>query len=164
MCGPPTCLGLESTVVDMTSTPPRVLRPGGLSIEEMHSHVPNIEPYSARPELSRESHVNSPGLKHRHYQPRASVMVLDAETFQQSDFLLKSKSLRSHYIGLKYPGNSQAFQTVLVCKNAEDYASRVFDFFRQADLLKADVVCCECVPEVGIGVALMDRLRRASHS
>ena len=91
-------------------------------------------------------------------------MVLDAETFKQSDFVLKSKSIRSHYIGLKHPGNSQAFQTVLVCKNAEEYASRVFDFFRQADLLKADVVCCECVPEVGIGVALMDRLRRASHS
>ncbi len=164
VCGPPTCLGLESTVVDMTSTPPRVLRPGGLSIEEMHSLVPGIQPYFAHPELSRESLVNSPGLKHRHYQPRASVMVIDADTLKQSDFVLKSKSRRSHYIGLKHPGNSQAFQAVLVCKNAEEYASRVFDFFRQADLLKADVVYCECVPEVGIGVALMDRLRRASHS
>jgi len=164
VCGPPTCLGLESTVVDMTCTPPRVLRPGGLSIEEMHSLVPSIQPYSARPELSREALVNSPGLKHRHYQPRASVMVIDAETLKQSAFLLTSNDRLAHYIGLTLPRNLQAFQTVLVCKNAEEYASRVFDFFRQADLLKADMVCCECVPEVGIGVALMDRLRRASHS
>lgn len=163
VCGPPTCLGLESTVVDMTSTPPRVLRPGGLSIEEMHSLVPSIQPFSAEPEIGSESIVNSPGLKHRHYQPRAAVMVVDAESLTPCDSVLISKYRRSHYIGLTPPANSQAFQTVLVCKNAEEYASRIFEFFRQADLLQADMVCCECVPEVGIGVALMDRLRRASH-
>ncbi len=163
VCGPPASLGLESTVVDMTSIPPRVLRPGGLSIEEMHSFVPSIQPYSAHPEHGSESLVHSPGLKHRHYQPRAAVMVVDLASLTPSDFVLISKFRHSHYIGLTPPTNSHAFQTVLVCKNAEEYASKIFDFFRQADLLQADMVCCECVPEVGIGVALMDRLRRASH-
>ena len=162
VCGEPTRFGLESTVVDVTSNPPRILRPGSVSLEDLKLVAANIQPYMLSASSSSQSPANSPGLKHQHYQPRAKVIILNSTSSFDSYLNLNVK--RPHYIGLCSLSNSAPFQTVLLCENASEYAAKLFDFFRQADLANADLVCCESVPEVGIGVALMDRLRRASQS
>ncbi len=162
VCGEPTSFGLESTVVDATSQPPRVLRPGGVSLEQLQEVCPSIEPYARFPSTQSGSAVNSPGLKYKHYQPSARVMVVSALT-ADSELASSMPSMPvAHYIGVKQPANPSRFRCVLVCANASDYAAKLFDFFRKADLSGADVVCCEAIEEVGIGVALLDRLRRAS--
>ena len=162
VCGEPTSFGLESTVVDATSHPPRVLRPGGVSLEQLQEVCPSIVPYSPHSLSQSKSAVNSPGLKYKHYQPSARVVVVSAVTADSElESTLPTSSI-AFYIGVKQPANPSRFRSVLVCSNVSDYASKLFDFFRKADLSAADVVCCEEVEEVGIGVALLDRLRRAS--
>jgi L-threonylcarbamoyladenylate synthase len=64
------------------------------------------------------------------------------------------------FIGLGEP--TEPFGKTLVCAGVEAYAREVFEFFRQCDRAGVKRIFCEAVPEVGIGAALMDRLRRAA--
>jgi L-threonylcarbamoyladenylate synthase len=77
---------------------------------------------------------------------------------------LRTAAEPAAFIGVSEPDDAPKFVRILVCQSVEEYASSLFDFFRQADQVGAKSVYCESVPEVGIGAALMDRLRRASES
>lgn len=162
VCGEPTQFGLESTVVDATADPPRILRPGGVSLEQLQEVCAKIEPYSRCALSPRETAVNSPGLKYSHYQPRARVIVVPAAKTDSEFAIAIDATSVVDYVGINAPRNPSRFRSILVCSNASEYAAKLFDFFRKADLSHADVVCCEAVDEIGIGVALLDRLRRAS--
>lgn len=166
VCGEPTAFGLESTVVDATCNPPRVLRPGGISLEELMDVCPSIEPYSGHVPSSTNKLANSPGIRHKHYQPRAKVLLVtsaDADSMNRISELptVTSKGSVCHFIGLRQPKWSTRFSSVLVCSSVAEYAGQLFDFFRKADLSGADMICCESVEEIGLGVALLDRIRRA---
>ena len=160
VCGEPTTFGLESTVVDATSHPPRVLRPGGVPLEQLQEVCPTIQPYERPSSTSIGIAINSPGLKYKHYQPTAKVIIVSTPSVHSE--LESPDSVVVHFIGVSKPSNPMRFQSILVCSNATEYAAKLFDFFRTADLSNVDVICCETVDEIGIGVALMDRIRRAS--
>jgi L-threonylcarbamoyladenylate synthase len=172
VCGEPTGLGLESTVVDGTDHIPLILRPGGITLEALKAFAPNIIPYSGlgsgQSQTPSDAHRNSPGLRHQHYQPRAKVIVLESITLLQHDTAaippqsaLQLKA--SHFIGCTSP-EPGLFRKVIVCDDVKEYAAKLFDCFRNADADAAVAIYCESVPEDGLGVALMDRLRRASNS
>ena len=148
--GEATEIGLESTVVDCTSHVPLVLRSGALSLEELRKIVPATEMYYVK----ENEAVRSPGLKHRHYSPRARVVLI-------SDFGFRISG-RSAYIGLSTP--KMNFDLIKICASAEEYAHEVFAFFRACDHARIETIYCEIVAEKGIGLALMDRLRRAAES
>jgi L-threonylcarbamoyladenylate synthase len=155
--GDPTDFGMESTVVDVTSDPPRILRPGGVSLEALQVCCPAIEPYQSRSADPSDTKVLSPGLKHKHYQPRARVQLV-SKGFEQD---LPRDSL-VHFIGVESPRNPEPYDVVLICEDCNEYAARLFDFFRKADLAGADFVHCQAVEPTGMGVALMDRITRAA--
>jgi L-threonylcarbamoyladenylate synthase len=92
-------------------------------------------------------------MRHRHYTPRADVVVVDAGEE------LKAAG-RDAYIGLSKP--PEGFQLTRVCANSEEYASALFEFFRECDRVGVAKIYCESVSQEGIGAALMDRIRRAS--
>ena len=187
VCGEPTSFGLESTVVDTTVSPPRVLRPGGVSFEELQSVLPNMQPYSFPTGTSSREVQSSPGLRHKHYQPRAGIVLLPPicgpgafvgpgqfvvtgqfngpgplVDHQSKESAIPFVSDKAWFIGLRSPSDSDRFERIRVCGSTQEYASNLFDYFRQADHAMVQVVYCETVSEFGIGVALMDRLRRAS--
>lgn len=175
VCGEPTSFGLESTVVDTTVSPARVLRPGGVSFEELQSVLPNVQPYAFPTGTSSREVQSSPGLRHRHYQPRAGIVLLQPicgpGAFVGPGSLVDQHSKKSAipivsdkawFIGLRSPSDSDRFERIQVYGSAQEYASNLFDYFRQADHAMVQVIYCETVLEFGIGVALMDRLRRAS--
>ena len=147
--GEETEIGLESTVVDCTGNVPLVLRSGAVSLEELQKVVPETRIY----QVKANEAVRSPGLKHRHYSPRARVILI-----QDSGF--KIQNSRSAFIGLNLP--DAQFDLVKICAGVEEYAHEVFAFFRQCDHASIKTIYCETVAEKGIGAALMDRLRRAA--
>lgn len=161
ICGKPCIYGLESTVVDVASHPFRILRPGGVSLEALQARYAKIIPYSQNSTDPSTTLANSPGLRHRHYQPKAKVMLVDRRK-GNLDPPLESLSSESYYLGLQPPNSSATFRKVVLCESVESYAAQLFDVFRQADADNARVILCESVSEVGIGAALMDRLRRAA--
>ncbi len=148
--GAATRIGLESTVVDCTSDVPLILRTGAITLEDLQAIVPETRVYRQ----SKGEQPKSPGLKHRHYSPRARVILV-------SDFRFEVTK-RSAFIGLKEPKGK--FDSVKICQSIEDYAHSVFDFFRQCDRQEIEEIFCQTVEETGIGLALMDRLKRASEN
>lgn len=146
--GEPTDIGLESTVVDCSVEPPVLLRRGAVSIEDLRSIVPTVRELASG-EAGAEK---SPGLRHRHYSPRAKVSI--------GAGLPEGFAGRAAYIGVNDPPD--VFAERRIVGSAEEYAAALFEFFRECDRRGVELIICEPVPETGIGSALMDRLRRAA--
>ena len=139
-------IGLESTVVDCTAEPPVILRAGSVSLEQIQNVVPGTKLLTA----GGVEAPRSPGLKHRHYSPRAKVVVGVPET----------EVLNTAFIGLVKPGID--LQISRICEDIEEYARSLYEFFRECDRMGVQTVYCQPVDASGIGAALMDRIRRAA--
>lgn len=144
----PTVIGLESTVVDCTVDPPALLRKGAISLEDLRGVVPDVVEFTA----GEGEAPRSPGLRHRHYSPSAKVIIAEPDGSGAGD--------ADAYIGLRAP--AEAVRVARVCASTEAYARELFEFFRECDRLGVKRIFCAAVPEIGIGSALMDRIRRAA--
>jgi L-threonylcarbamoyladenylate synthase len=157
--GEMTEIGLESTVVDCTSDVPLVLRAGAVTLEDLQKQVPETRLYKSE----KGEKPKSPGLKHRHYSPKAKVRLVQSSKFKVQSSKFKVQSLnRSAFIGLNNP--QMNFELIKICQTVEEYAHEVFAFFRECDARKIETIYCETVEEKGIGLALMDRLKRAAEN
>lgn len=147
--GAPTEIGLESTVVDCTGDIPILLRAGAVSLEELRDVVAETVVLN----IGDSVEIRSPGLRHKHYSPRARVVIIenDAAIEDFSD---------AAYIGIDLPVG--VFGLLKIASTTEDYAHAMFEFFRECDRAGISVIYCQSVSEQGIGTAIMDRLRRAS--
>ena len=143
-----TKIGLESTVVDCTSDVPLILRTGAVTLEQLQAIIPETRFY----EFAENETPKSPGLKHKHYSPKARVILISDFRFQISD--------RSAFIGLNDFGKD--FDLMKICRSVEEYAHEVFAFFRECDRQNISTIYCQKVEEKGIGLALTDRLKRAA--
>jgi len=146
--GSPSEVGLESTVVDCTGENPALLRPGAITLEQLAKVVPGIREHRNSDEAPR-----SPGMKHRHYSPKASVVLV-------GDRAAVKENGRFGYIGLGEAPHGAAVS--LRPASVEEYAKELFGFLRRCDREDVATIYCETTPETGIGRALMDRLRRAA--
>jgi L-threonylcarbamoyladenylate synthase len=150
--GDRTKIGLESTVVDCSGETPVILRAGAVTLEDLSKVIPQTK----IPGPSDLDAPKSPGMKHRHYAPKAKVVLAP---FPQ--YTVPTNS--SAYIGIKAPPNAALFERILICKDVEEYARELFNFFRECDEVAIENIFCQIVDEKGLGLALMDRLRRAAH-
>ena len=143
--------GLESTVVDCSDSPPLLLRPGSIPAERLRRIVPHISMEPSGSDKARRS----PGTRFRHYAPDARVVLVReaSEAVPASD---------AAYIGLSGPDEEDDFGLVRICADEADYAYELFDFLRECDREKMNVIYCEAPDPTGIGRALLDRLMRAS--
>lgn len=149
--GEMTEIGLESTVVDCTSETPLVLRSGAITLEQLQKIIPETQMYR----LQENEKPKSPGLKHRHYSPKAKVVLVQSAK-------CRVQSVKRAFIGLNAP--DEKFDLMKICASVEEYAHEVFAFFRTCDGKKIEAIYCEMVEEKSLGLALMDRLRRAAES
>jgi L-threonylcarbamoyladenylate synthase len=151
LIGPQSKYGLESTVIDCSGNTPRVLRPGIITVEELRK-------IDSRIKLVRKSSITkSPGTKYRHYSPKAKVIIVKAPAPGK---LNES----SAYIGVKslLPLNRYKLGMYKHCKSKLDYAKSLFSFFRECDTVGIKTILAEKVDEKGIGLAIMNRLKKAS--
>lgn len=138
-------IGLESTVVDCSGDVPVLLRTGAISLEQLQAVVPETVFYVKNADAPR-----SPGMKHKHYTPKARVVFYDGDQVAEN----------AAFIGISKP--RAEFQLGRVFDSVEEYARSLFEFFRECDRRGIDTIYCQRVSEFGIGAALMDRLRRAA--
>ena len=149
--GAQTEVGLESTVVDCSGDAPVVLRAGGVTLEQLQA----VGPATRKAETADLHQPKSPGMKYRHYAPRATVVIVS----ETNDVVSNAQAA---WIGLREP-RSTGWQVVRQCVDVNAYAHELFAFFRECDAQGVKVIYCEAVAETGLGVALMDRIRRAAH-
>jgi L-threonylcarbamoyladenylate synthase len=148
--GGPTEIGLESTVVDCTGEIPVLLRQGAVSLKELRAVVRETRV----PGQADAIQNLSPGLRHRHYTPAAKVQIVGAPVPEED-------RNGTAWIGLGQHDPS-GFELSRTCASVDEYAAKLFEFFRECDRQGILTVYCEQVAETGIGAALMDRLRRAA--
>jgi len=147
-----TKVGLESTVVDCTGPSPRVLRCGAVTLEQLQEIIPSTRIAAQK----RNGSPKSPGMKYRHYSPRARVIIV-------SNPGKIGSPASAAYIGMEGVRGIKEFRLHRVCADVEKYAHELFDFFRHCDNARVSVIYCQSVEPKGLGLALMDRIQRASH-
>jgi L-threonylcarbamoyladenylate synthase len=150
----PTPMGVESTVLDLTQSPPTILRPGGVAREELEKAVGEVQLASAVEDEAVHAGLAGPGMSLKHYSPRARVELLEGAT-DETVIALKRRVEE-----LKRQG-----KTFYILSNYGDsrlYAQTLFDQMRQADSQQADVILAILPPARGLGLAVRDRLLRAA--
>lgn len=163
--GGPTGVGLESTVVDCTADVPVILRPGGVTREQLESVVGEV---STDPALKDGDQApKSPGMKYRHYAPNAPFYLVDG-TCEQIQQLVQEKRNQGLKVGVMTTKENQDFydaNVVIACgerNNLETVAETLYDTLRSFNNEELDIIFGEIFPEHGIGQAIMNRLSKAS--
>ncbi len=144
-------VGIESTVVDCTAARPLVLRAGGITLEALQEVAPHATLYQKK----MGGPTRSPGMKYRHYAPKATVQLVDSpEAVPASD---------AHaFIGCTSHPFPEQLGLHLKCADLAVYAHELFRFFRRSDRAGIAHIYCQTVPRTGLGMALMDRLEKAA--
>ena len=171
--------GLESTIVDLTSSPPRLLRPGALPIEEVERALGvKVEiPHYARGHGEAEVAL-SPGMKYKHYAPEAELVVVEADDYNSklADVVTKVRELASRAkegrrrvavlcsseTCSEYSDLGVEVLNVGPRRNMFVVAKRLFAMLRELDAKGIEYAVAEGFEERGLGLAIMNRLRKAS--
>ncbi|MFH1801080.1 MAG: L-threonylcarbamoyladenylate synthase [Candidatus Omnitrophota bacterium] len=146
-------VGIESTILDLSGDMPVLLRPGGIPLEV-------IEKAMGQTVLKGSQSLPkpmSPGQLPCHYSPSTPIKILNGEQSKQIG--------KVGLLALKVPRNEAFFKAVEVLSISGDLkeaAANLFSCLHRLDGAKLDMIYAEPVPEVGLGRAIMDRLRRAS--
>ena len=154
--GGPCRIGIESTVVDMTTDPPQVLRPGRISAAQLSQVIG--APVSAE----ASGPARAPGMLESHYAPGAHVRLVDAPDAARVTTELAGEGTVAVMAPGKVPDLPPDALVLGPMGDADDYAARLYAAFRRADAHGARWIVVVPPPAEGIGVAVRDRLARAS--
>jgi L-threonylcarbamoyladenylate synthase len=169
----PTRIGVESTVLDLSVDPAMLLRPGGTSLEALKRILGDVKLHPfvvAEKELAIEQ-THSPGMKHKHYAPKAPVILVEGTA---SPVMATVKSLITTYwlqdkrVGvLATAETAWAYEADVVKslgsrRKVDAMAANLFRLLREFDEENVDVIIAESVSTEGLGLAVMNRLRKAS--
>ena len=169
----PTLIGVESTVLDLTVDPPQILRPGGTPHEALKKILGRVKlhPVAVAEKELKVRKARSPGVKYKHYAPDADVIVVEGKL---SAVVNKVKELAEFYmckgsrVGVLATDETVGHYKADVMKSLGSrhdlpiIARNLFNLLREFDLEGVDVIIAEGVPTEGLGLAVMNRLRKAS--
>ncbi|HCC01465.1 MAG TPA: threonylcarbamoyl-AMP synthase [Ruminococcaceae bacterium] len=163
--GGPCGVGVESTVITLADCPPRLLRPGGITLEQLRAVLGTVEMDDAvlHP-LKPGVRAASPGMKYKHYSPKANVIILDGTDRQFIGYV--NEHAASGVMALCYDGDDAALAVPAICygKSTDDsaMAHELFDALREFDERGASTVYARCPKPEGVGLAVYNRLMRAA--
>ncbi|MFP5107250.1 L-threonylcarbamoyladenylate synthase [Neobacillus sp. C211] len=163
--GGATGIGVESTVIDCTEAIPVILRPGGVTKEQLEAVLGEVRVDAAL--TDEEARPKAPGMKYQHYAPNAPLFMVSGTTkFLQR--LIEEKRMEGLRVGVlttEEQVDVYEADVVLACgKRAEltTVAAALYDTLRKFNLEKVDVIYSEIFPNEGVGNAIMNRLQKAA--
>ena len=162
-------IGVESTVVDTTSPVPMILRPGGITREMLEAVLGAVE---VDPTLagSTDFKPKAPGMKYRHYAPEAAMYLFEGaatgylpQTAKQAAAQgLKVGVLCSAELAAQFAAAENNIAVSCWGSEVSDLAEQLYAMLRAFDKQQVDVILAEGVDEAGLGLAVMNRLRKAA--
>jgi L-threonylcarbamoyladenylate synthase len=155
--GGPTPGGIESTVLDLASDPPAVLRPGPVSREEIEAVIGGLRREGA---AGSAGALRSPGMLRRHYAPQARLVV--AEDAVGEAQRLEAAGMRVAVLARSAAGSGWTGGVVRMPADASAYAARLYAALHELDEAGFDAVVVEAPPATAEWAAVRDRLARAS--
>jgi len=176
------CIGLESTVLDISRKTPRILRPGSVTIEDLSAVIKNVE---ATPDINtldseisdtkipdaemKKSHEidspRSPGMKYLHYAPRAPLTAVLGSPDETAIYIKKQISDKT--AALMFDDFSICHPNVVTYGKSDDYASQAINLFsalREFDALDISQIYAQTPYADSLGYAIADRIKKAAGS
>lgn len=164
--GGPCGVGVESTILDLTAPVPRLLRPGGLPLEELRPVLGEVAVDKAvLAPLSAGERPKAPGMKYRHYAPKAPVTVVTGGADRTAAYI--REKLGEHTGVICFTEYQSAFPGCTVeaigsAGDPEEQARRVFDALRAFDGTDVTAIYAQCPGDAGLGLAVANRLKKAA--
>lgn len=159
-------VGVESTILDLTVQPPRLLRPGGLPLEELEAVLGEVAVDKAvRQRLGDGEKAKAPGMKYRHYAPRAAVTVVTGTPRRSAAYIREHLPAGAGVICFDEYAPLFAGHIVHRLGSQEDklaQAQHVFDALRTFDDTDVTAIFAQCPDESGLGLAVGNRLKKAA--
>ena len=157
-------VGVESTVIDLTSKIPTVLRPGGISLEELKEVLGEVLISS---ELAKDNIPKAPGMKYKHYSPKGQTYILRGSVDEVSKFLDKRSKLSSVAVLVfdEFKNDMPLSVKALSLGSKDsptDAARRLFACLRACDDLGAKEIYAPEIPDNGLWRAVKNRLYKAA--
>ena len=164
--GGPCSVGVESTIVDLTETPARLLRPGGITPEELTEVLGDLViDQAVTAQLDKNAVVKAPGMKYRHYAPQCQVVIVAGNT-QAAE-----KYIRKHYVAgdrvLCFEEELSCYQgcnplSYGSCADVATLSAGLFSALRTLDDPAVHKVYARCPEGGGIAYAVQNRLKKAA--
>ena len=154
--GGPCAVGVESTVVSLAGDVPRLLRPGGGSVEVDRA---------LREKIGDEVRVSAPGMKYRHYAPKAPVTVVCGDPERTAVYITRHAGLDAGVICFSECAFQFEMHERRVIGSSDDVqtqARRVFDALRSFDATDVTEIWAQCPDDTGLGLAVANRLKKAA--
>lgn len=159
-------VGVESTIIDLTVQPPRLLRPGGLPLEALESVLGEVAVDKAvRQKLADGEKAKAPGMKYRHYAPRAAVTVVTGTPRRSAAYIREHLPAGAGVICFDEYAHLFGGHIVHRLGAASDklaQAQHVFDALRTFDDTDVTAIYAQCPDESGLGLAVSNRLKKAA--
>lgn len=168
--GGSTGVGIESTVLDVTGEVPVLLRPGGITLEQLRAVLEDVQ---VDPNLKNEKEKpRSPGMKYRHYAPHGEMFLVHGEpskVVRRVNRMVKEDIRRGKRVGVLTTEERKHYfkkaDHIIACgsrSNPESVARGLYEALRQFDQKKIDVIYAETFPDNGIYASIMNRMRKAA--
>ena len=164
--GGPCAVGVESTIIDLTERPPRLLRPGGVTLEELEAVLGEVAVDPAVTRLMGAGEKpRAPGMKYRHYAPKAPVTVVQGAPAQAARYIRRHIGDADGVICFNefvplFEGHP--VEPIGPAGDPAEHARRVFDALRYFDGTDVQRIWAQCPDPVGIGLAVSNRLNKAA--
>lgn len=163
--GGPTGVGVESTVIDCTSEIPIILRPGGVTKEQLQEVIGDV---MVDPALANAvGRPKAPGMKYRHYAPEVPMWLIEGPAEKLAEVIAEE---RENYAKIGVIASEETSERLCADQvislgskeSLTDIAAHIYDALRTFKEGDVDLIVCEAFPEKGIGLAIMNRLKKAA--
>lgn len=158
-------VGLESTVITLSDGHPRILRPGGVTPEQIKDVLGEVfVDHAVTHKINSGERVASPGMKYKHYAPKAHVAIINGSLEKMVQYV--NARAGENTAALCFEGEQSFFNVQCVTYGTENdgcsQAQRLFDALRELDRIGAKTVYARCPSLDGVGLAVYNRLLRAA--
>lgn len=164
--GGPCQVGVESTIVSLAGERPRLLRPGGISLEQLRAVLGEVVlDRAVREQIGDDVQVSAPGMKYRHYAPNAPVTVVCGEPERTAVYIQKHLTNETGvlcFTEFAYLFEMHEMRTMGTALDPLTQARRIFDALRSFDETRVQEIYAQCPADDGIGLAVANRLKKAA--
>ncbi|WP_156272448.1 L-threonylcarbamoyladenylate synthase [Neomoorella glycerini] len=172
--GGPATVGVESTVLDLTTPVPTILRPGGVTYEDLKAVLGEV---AIDPAVrgSQVAQPRAPGMKYKHYAPRGEVYLITGEldrvtakiralvaAWQQRGRRVAVLATRETAAAYQQEPRPDYLEVLGSRSQPATIAANLFSALRNCDRHRADIILAETIAEEGLGLAIMNRLRKSA--
>ena len=157
-------VGVESTVISFEKDMIRILRPGFVSAEDLKEITPNVVvDKGVLEQLDSGAVARSPGMKYKHYAPKADITIIDGSLEAYRAYVKKNADKDTVCMAFKLQDCADlGLKTICYGNSDSEQAHLLFDTLRELDIIGAKKVFARCPNKEGVGLAVYNRLLRAA--